>query len=224
MPCRACKSRPATPATGRTEELLDELRRGTNGAVSAAMRGRGMDYPLNYGVSVAEIRRAALPFAPDDGFARELYVRPERESRIAATYIADPRAVTAADAGFWAGGIVNVEMAGYVALLVGLSPVVQTIMEEWLRSKDELLRYAAIMSGARAVRNAGVGPQLDLRRLLPLLQPGTMLADRAIAAFTGRAWRNFPSSRPHLEPFFRDVAAAHPRLWDELDIERDLNH
>lgn len=219
---------PFTDPDGRVGELLRALRRQMNGAVSETMHALGADYPVNYGVAVAAIRAAAAPYSPDDALARELYVRPERESRISATYISDPLHVTAADAVFWAAGIINSEMAEHAALLLGRSPVVQPIMEQWLATDSQLLRYAALLAGARAVQ---MGTSLDIPRLLPLIHPGgarmtpgSALTDRAAAAFIGRLWNARPACRPQLEPFLKEVDATRPGLWSQLEwqLEQDL--
>lgn len=130
--------------------LLADLRREMNGAVVDSMRDKGIVYPLSYGVSIPTIRALARPLAPDDELARLLYRQEVRELRLAALSIAAPESVTAEELPFWAGGITTVEMAENAAtVLICRSAAAADAVRLWLRSDDALLRYAAMLTGAR---------------------------------------------------------------------------
>lgn len=76
-----------------------------NGAVVDAMRSRGLDYPLSYGVSVPTIREIAKAYAPAHAFALFLFRQQVRELKLAAAFIDDPSEVTAAQMREWADGL-----------------------------------------------------------------------------------------------------------------------
>ena len=137
-------------ATSRMVALLGELRREMNGAVVDSMHDKGIDYALSYGVSIPTIRTLARQYAPDDELARLLYRQQVRELQLAALSIASPESVTAEELTFWSEGVTTVEMAENVAtVLIARTPVAEVAAKEWLATESGLLRYAAMLIGAR---------------------------------------------------------------------------
>lgn len=94
--------------------LLRRLKVEMNGAVVDAMRSRGLDYPLSYGVSVPTIREIAKAYAPAHAFALFLFRQQVRELKLAAAFIDDPSEVTAAQMREWADGLTNTELVEQV--------------------------------------------------------------------------------------------------------------
>ena len=74
----------------RKNELLLALRREMNGAVAGSMRDGGIEYGLNFGVSVPTIRSVASRYAGDDELASEVWKSGVRELRLAGLFIATP--------------------------------------------------------------------------------------------------------------------------------------
>lgn len=152
--------------TARMIRLLGRLRREMNGAVADSMRYYGKDYGLNYGVSIPTIRAIARAEGCDDALARYLYVQQVRELRLAALHIADPALLSSDQAGFWAEGIINSEVAEEAAFaFLSRAAALPEIFEAWCDggvnddgaddaaqsvSHGELMAYAALMAGARA--------------------------------------------------------------------------
>ena len=100
--------------TQRMIGLLRRLKVEMNGAVVDAMRSRGLDYPLSYGVSVPTIREIAKAYAPAHAFALFLFRQQVRELKLAAAFIDDPSEVTAAQMREWADGLTNTELVEQV--------------------------------------------------------------------------------------------------------------
>lgn len=154
--------------TARMIRLLGRLRREMNGAVADSMRYYGKDYGLNYGVSIPTIRAIARAEGCDDALARYLYVQQVRELRLAALHIADPALLSSDQAGFWAEGIINSEVAEEAAFVfLSRAAALPEIFEAWCDgdanddgadgaavaqsvSHGELLAYSALMAGIRA--------------------------------------------------------------------------
>ncbi len=139
-------------SSSRLAHLLGEMRREMNGAVVGGMRFYGAEYGLNYGVSLATIRRNAEDersdnLAVDHKFARLLYQQEVRELRLAAFWLADAQIIIENDElSFWAKGIINSEIAeeAAFALLHKCNSV-----DSWLDLDGELLHYAALMAIAK---------------------------------------------------------------------------
>ena len=138
--------------TSRMTALLGAFRRERNGAVADAMRFYGSPCGLNYGVSLPTLRTLARAEGCDHAFARYLYLQQVRELRLAAFHIADPAQVTADEFPFWAGGLLNSEMAEEGAFaLFGRMEHFPALFAAWTSpASAPLTTYAALMAAARS--------------------------------------------------------------------------
>lgn len=68
-------------------ELKKSFRLAMNGDVSTSMRKSGIDYKLNFGVSLPTIKKIAAKFNPNPELADHLFRENVRESKIVATLI-----------------------------------------------------------------------------------------------------------------------------------------
>lgn len=156
--------------TSRMLRLLEAVRRERNGEVASTMGYRGAAYGLNYGVSLATLRRIARSQTPDHEFARYLYLQDVRELRLAALHIAEPERVTTQEFDAWAAGIVNSEVAeeAAFALLCRIEPF-DALYGIWTAGENELLQYAALLAAARSSRasEALIEPALAVLRRNP---------------------------------------------------------
>lgn len=133
--------------------LYSRLRVEMNGAVSASMRERGMEYRLNYGVSIPTIEDVVEEYRGNNALALRLYESDIREIRLAAIYIVDPEQVTTEHIEAWRAGVINREIAEQLALKV-LSKV-PTALEtaiEWSKEPNDSVCYCAMLSISHAVR------------------------------------------------------------------------
>ena len=110
--------------------LLGRLKKEMNGAVAEAMQRRGLNYPLNYGVSVPTIRSIAGEYGTSHSLAMLLYRQQVRELKLAAAFVDDPQQVTPDQMRLWA----------------------ERVALEWLDSPKPLLRYAGLLTAASTVR------------------------------------------------------------------------
>ena len=133
--------------------LLRRLKVEMNGAVVDAMRSRGLDYPLSYGVSVPTIREIAKAYAPAHAFALFLFRQQVRELKLAAAFIDDPSEVTAAQMREWADGLTNTELVEQVvSALFRHAPDAPDMALEWMGSPEPMKRYAGLLTAASAIR------------------------------------------------------------------------
>ena len=134
--------------------LLGAMRKQMNGAVADAMRYYGGKYGLNYGVSLPTLRSIATSEQRDHSLAQYLYKQQVRELRLAALHIAKPEEVTLSEATFWAEGVINSEVAEEMSFaLLCKAADAKLIIEEWSKSDNEFLTYAALMAAARNADN-----------------------------------------------------------------------
>ena len=134
--------------------LLGAMRKQMNGAVADTMRYYGVKYGLNYGVSLPTLRSIATAEQRDHSLAQYLYKQQVRELRLAALHIAEPEKVTLGEATFWAEGVINSEVAEEMSFaLLCKAADAKLIIEEWSKSDNEFLTYAALMAAARNADN-----------------------------------------------------------------------
>lgn len=191
-------------------QLLRRLRVEMNGAVTGAMQERGVNYPLNYGVSVPTIRSIAAEYAPNHKLARLLYRQQVRELQLASIYIADPTLITAADLPQWGAGVVNSEIAEHLGtMLLSRSSVVGEVVERWLEGPNELLAYTAVLAAARSLSQTA-NVQWNWVELVDKL-PGIVATSdsrviwHATATFIERLWRFNPQSRTALRTLLEQL-------------------
>lgn len=136
--------------TDRMLALLRSLKVEMNGAVVGAMESRGMNYALNYGVSLPTIKSYAERYSPDNNFAKVLYSQQIRELRLAACFLAEPSKVTFEDSSFWLSGIETTEIADVLAMrVISKSPDSQAYILNWLEADSSLACYTALMTALR---------------------------------------------------------------------------
>ena len=164
--------------------LRQLLRRHANGVAAESMARQGLNYKENWGVSVMTLRDIARQFAPDHDFARYLYLLPQRELRLVASMIADPRQVSADQLGFWGGGVDNVEVAENLAFyLLSETQLIEPLVEQWLvPTAPLLLRYCALLTLGRMAKlqKSGVRKQQILTILSDVDCEGSVLLASAL--------------------------------------------
>jgi len=95
-----------------TEQIIEirkKLRLAMNGATSSAMREKGINYKLNFGVPVTTLRKMAKDYAPNAELAEELWNENTRELKILATLIQPPKSFLKTLV--WVNDIENLELA-----------------------------------------------------------------------------------------------------------------
>ena len=113
--------------------LLGRLKKEMNGAVAEAMQRRGLNYPLNYGVSVPTIRSIAGEYGTSHSLAMLLYRQQVRELKLAAAFVDDPQQVTPDQMRLWADGFANTELVEQVVYnLFRKAPGAERVALEWL--------------------------------------------------------------------------------------------
>lgn len=131
--------------------LLGKIRKQMNGAVLDTFRYYGAKYGMNYGVALHSLRDMAREIGCDDELAHFLFRQQVRELQIIALWIADAEAVTEEEFDFWANGLINSELAEQAAqgLLSKIMPI-DTLVERWCGSGNELFAYAALLAASRS--------------------------------------------------------------------------
>lgn len=103
-----------------TDDKLQEIKRSfrlvMNGAASRSMREKGMEYRLNWGVSLLDLRAMAEQYGKDYSLAAALWKEDIRECKVLATLIMPAERMTADLAEVWIEQTTTQEIAEIAAM------------------------------------------------------------------------------------------------------------
>ena len=83
-------------------EIKRQFRMAMNGIVSTSMREKGMDYKINFGLTLPLIKRIAERYSPNAELAELLWKENIRESKILATLLYPAQELTPEIMQHWA--------------------------------------------------------------------------------------------------------------------------
>jgi hypothetical protein len=92
-------------------EIRNQLRLAMNGVVSTSMREKGINYRLNFGVSLLELKHIASTHQQDAKLAEALWKEDIREFKILASYVQPVESFDKEDALRWVKDIPYMEIA-----------------------------------------------------------------------------------------------------------------
>lgn len=116
------------------QQIRQRLRLAMDGAVSASMRAKGVNYKLNFGVTLPRLKEIAADFTPDVALARELWQQDVRELKILATMLYPKDLFTQQQAGEWVGEIRHIEIAEqFCANLMQTLPFAPACAAAWIQ-------------------------------------------------------------------------------------------
>ncbi|MDR0420912.1 MAG: DNA alkylation repair protein [Prevotellaceae bacterium] len=126
------------------DEIFKKLVRFKNGVTADYMRNSGIFYECNYGVPVTDIKRIAAEYFPNHELAKKLFLRKEREMKIAAVFIDDHQEVNCEQIDEWSKSFVNTEITEKICCqLFCKTPFATQKIEEWKASSDKFLLQAS---------------------------------------------------------------------------------
>lgn len=136
------------------EEIIKDirlrLRKAMNGVVSASMRQKGIEYKLNFGVAIPEIKTIAADYTPDAELAKWLWAQDVREHKILATLLYPHEAFTEEEAERWVEEIRYQEIAEqFCANLVQFLSFATSLAERWIEDERENTQVSGFLLYAR---------------------------------------------------------------------------
>lgn len=127
------------------QKILQTIRLYKSGEVAANLKSRGVNYKMNWGVSIMDLRKIAADYPPSHLLALKLWNKQWRETMILATLLDEPGKVTEQQMDFWTKSFENSEIAEQAsANLWWRSPFAYIKALEWCRGKKHWLHYTAI--------------------------------------------------------------------------------
>jgi hypothetical protein len=127
------------------QQLLNEIKLRRNGDLAASMKGQGLEYKMNWGVSVVELRELAREFKSGHLLALKLWNKQWRETMILATLLDEPEEVTEEQMDFWTKSFENREIAEQASANLWVKTKFAFVKAlEWCRGKKHLVRFTGV--------------------------------------------------------------------------------
>lgn len=154
-------------------EILKKIRLRKNGVVADKMKQLGLVYPVNWGVSIVDLRGIANDYEKNHLLALKLWNKQWRESKIMATLLDEPKRVTEEQMDFWTKSFDNSEIAEQAAANLWVYSGYAFIKAlEWCRGKKHIVRFTGIqlMGRLAMVEKAAIDEMFEpfFEVLLPL--------------------------------------------------------
>ncbi|GAB1454208.1 hypothetical protein MASR2M47_42640 [Draconibacterium sp.] len=127
------------------QQILKLVKLRKSGEVADLMKQNGIQYKMNWGVSIIELREIAKQFEPDHLLALKLWNKQWRETMILATLIDDPNQVTEEQIDFWTKTFENTEIAEQASANLWVKTKFAFIKAmEWCRGKKHVIRFTGV--------------------------------------------------------------------------------
>ncbi|MFW6370906.1 MAG: DNA alkylation repair protein [Bacteroidota bacterium] len=127
------------------QRLLRQIKLRKNGDTVAAMKRQGIEYKLNWGVPVVELRELSRGINKNHLLALKLWNKQWRETMILATLLDEPSKVTEEQMDFWTRSFETPEIAEQASANLWVNTKFAFIKAlEWSRGKKHLVRFTGI--------------------------------------------------------------------------------
>ncbi|MFT3740497.1 MAG: DNA alkylation repair protein [Breznakibacter sp.] len=167
-----------------------------NGETAEMLNRMGMNYRLNYGVSLVHIRQIAASTPHCNELARRLWHRHIRETMIIATLIADPNTMDAEELLEWARMVHNTELAEQTSMnLFARYQEFPFLVHDFLKNNSPFIKATAYFSLAWWLRNPQTGHTGTLALINGLTescQPDHPIMARGLSMLLRQTIRQFP--------------------------------
>lgn len=188
------------------EEIIKDIRKrcrmAMNGIASASMRGYGLNYKLNFGVSIQKIKEIAARYTSDKELAETLWLDGTRELKILATLLYPIDEFTIETANRWVTQIPNQEIREQICVnLLQVTDFADKLSLESINCPDENIR--------------ATGYWLLVRLLLTKKISGTIQLDTF-----QHVWNDISSENVSLRNattlFLKNAGKSAPQLADKI--------
>lgn len=127
------------------QQILSLIKMRKSGEVSDMMKQKGINYKLNWGVSIIDLRDIAQQFEPGHLLALKLWNKEWRETMILATLLDEPKLVTEEQMDFRTKSFENTEIAEQASTNLYVKTKFAFIKAlEWCRGKKHIIRFTGI--------------------------------------------------------------------------------
>ncbi|HAH24745.1 MAG TPA: hypothetical protein DCL77_13495 [Prolixibacteraceae bacterium] len=127
------------------QQILTRIRLAKNGEVVEQMKERGLEYKVNWGASIMQLREIASQVEPSHLLALKLWNKQWRETMILAAMIDIPSEVTEEQMDYWTKNVETTEIAETLNTFLWVKTRYAFVKSlEWCRGKKHLVRYSGL--------------------------------------------------------------------------------
>ncbi|MCD7974086.1 MAG: DNA alkylation repair protein [Candidatus Azobacteroides sp.] len=175
-------------------QIKKGLRLSMNGVASTSMREKGLDYKLNFGVSIPRLKELAEEFPKEQELANYCWQSGSREMKLLSAMLQPSETFTPEMAEERMQQMPNSEIARqYVTSVFSRVPFAEKMAVSWLDATDELTRITGYLI------------------LLRLFAKGDDLSEHTEAIFPEKAWRDIDSPSFSLKKAVTDCLKRYGR-------------
>lgn len=139
-----------TSTDEQIREIKRQFRKAMNGIVAASMREKGMDYRVNFGLTLPLLKGIASTVTPDKTLAQRLWEEPVRESKLLATWLYPAEEMELATARQWVETIPYTEVADVCCMNLFCHIVgAEQLASDCIDAVDDLPRYTGYQLWSR---------------------------------------------------------------------------
>ena len=190
--------------TEKLREIKRSFRLEMNGTASQSMRDKGLDYKLNWGVNLPQLKQQAQTIGKDYDLAVALWKEDIRECKILATLIMPAENMPEEVAGIWMEQTRSQEMAEMQAFnLYQYCPFGAKLAYQWIATDNDL----------RQICGYGILSRLFMRGQEPNERGINEFIDQSVTALKGGSTGVRHAAMNTLLRF-RDLGLVYERLVD----------
>lgn len=127
------------------QRIISLIKSRKNGEVADLMNSKGINFKMNWGVSIIDLRDIAGEFKSDHLLALKLWNKQWRETMILGTLIDNPKEVTEEQIDYWTKSFENTEIAEQASSNLWFKTKFAFVKAlEWCRGKKHLVRYTGL--------------------------------------------------------------------------------
>lgn len=153
-----------------------------NGTAAASMREKGLNYGINWGISLPRLREMAATYGRDKALATELWSQQSRECRILATMIMPPAEADRATMEQWIDRADNAEIAEQLAFnLLQHVPFAHELAEERIKTGESYALLCAIHTLSRLLSSHRLMPDAISPEVKTRIEQLQASPDRTVA-------------------------------------------
>lgn len=154
------------------QEILRKLKPLQNGEAVTSMTKRGLEYKVNFGVSVISLQQLALDYEKNHLLAFKLWNKQWRETMILATLLEEPEKVTGNQMDFWVRNIQTVEIAEQAVMnLFSKTVIAYGKAYEYCIGKKFIMKITGLLLIARLALNDRESPDEIFDPFYELMPP-----------------------------------------------------
>ena len=201
------------------QEILLKIKRLQNRDVVNSMGKRGIDYKVNYGVSIPLLQGIASEYPNNHLVALKLWNKQWRESMILATLLEEPEKVTENQIDFWVRNFPSIEIAEQAAMnLFSKTGFAYQKAFEYCISKKLLVKIVGLLIIGRLALTDRDAPDEYFDPFLELMSP--LSKDSQLATVFSRIFIQIGMRNPNLH----ELVIRHAAILKTIDSEVSLDN